>query len=80
MHQRTVAILIVVGLLCWGAFHAVGAYRLNHNPARAVVVLACSLLFLGSFIAVFRISRLRLERREAERRLEREDDVETTES
>jgi hypothetical protein len=80
VHQRTLAKLIVIGVLCWGAFHAVGAYRLNHNPARAVVVLACSLLFLGAFIAVFRISRSRLERREEERRLEREADGETTES
>jgi hypothetical protein len=80
VHQRTLAKLIVISVLCWGAFHAVGAYRLNHNPARPVVVLAFSLLFLGAFMAVFRISRLRLERREEERRLEREADDETTES
>lgn len=39
----------MLALLAWGVFHAVGAYRLNHNPWRGLVVLACSLVFLGSW-------------------------------
>lgn len=38
---------IMLAVLAWGVFHAVGAYRLNDNPWRAVMVLGCSLAFLG---------------------------------
>lgn len=44
--QQTIR-LIMLALLAWGVFHAVGAYRFNHNPWRGFVVLACSLVFLG---------------------------------
>lgn len=70
MHQRTLIKLIIVGVLCWGAFHAVGAYTLNHNPARAAVVFSCTLLFLGAWIAVLRVSKGRMARRAAEREAE----------
>jgi hypothetical protein len=39
--------LVAVGVLAWGLFHAYGAYTFNHNPWRAVVVMACVLGFLG---------------------------------
>ena len=38
---------VVLGVLAWGLFHAVGAYRFNHDPRRAFVVLACVLGFLA---------------------------------
>ena len=41
---------IMLAVLAWGALHAVGAYRLNDNPWRAVVVLGCSLTFLGIWL------------------------------
>lgn len=66
MSQRRLAILIIVGVLCWGMFHARGAYLLNHNPARAAVVLGCVLLFLAAFVTVFLTSRRKLDARAAE--------------
>jgi hypothetical protein len=44
--SRLIALLIAA-VLAWGIFHAVGAYRFNHNPRRAAVVLVCVLGFLG---------------------------------
>lgn len=65
MSQRSLAILIIVGVLCWGIFHARGAYLLNHNPGRAAVVMGCVLLFLAAFVAVFLTSKRKLAEREA---------------
>lgn len=67
MTQRALATLIVVGVLCWGAFHARGAYLLNRNLGRPAIVFGCVLLFLAAFVAVFRVSRRKLEEREDER-------------
>jgi protein-S-isoprenylcysteine O-methyltransferase Ste14 len=39
--------VIMVSLMGWGIFHAVGAYRFNHHPGRALMVLACVTAFLG---------------------------------
>ncbi len=38
---------IMLAVLAWGVFHAVGAWGLNGNPWRAVVVVACSAGFIG---------------------------------
>jgi len=38
---------ITLAVAAWGLFHAVGAYLLNHNPWRAVVVLGAVGLFLA---------------------------------
>jgi RsiW-degrading membrane proteinase PrsW (M82 family) len=46
-YQRYLVLGIALAVLAWGAFHAFGALRLNGNPWRAVVVMACS----GGFIA-----------------------------
>jgi lipopolysaccharide export LptBFGC system permease protein LptF len=47
-HQsRLVFVGITLAVLAWGVFHAFGALRLNGNPWRAVVVLACSIGFLA---------------------------------
>lgn len=40
-------LVIMVSVLGWGIFHAVGAYRFNHHPGRALMVLACVCAFLG---------------------------------
>jgi hypothetical protein len=80
MSQRRLAILIIVGVLCWGIYHARGAYLLNHNPARAAIVLGCVLLFLAAFVAVFLTSRRKLDRRAADelRAAEEEEQAESS--
>lgn len=45
-------LLITAGVALWGLFHAVGAYSLNHNPWRGVVVVAAVALFLGFWWAM----------------------------
>lgn len=64
LSYRPIAYLMV-GLLAWGLFHAVGAYRFNHNPWRSVVVLACSLAFLGFWAAMLASRKRRLDRQAA---------------
>jgi len=44
----------------WGIFHAIGAWRLNHNPLRAVVVLACVGAFLGFWMTMLAVRQRRL--------------------
>lgn len=50
---------IMAAVLAWGILHAVGAYRLNHNPWRPLVVVGCSLGFVLFWIAMLAISRSR---------------------
>jgi hypothetical protein len=50
--QRWILLSITAGLVGWGLFHAYGAFLLNHNPWRAVVVLACVTGFLGFWWAM----------------------------
>ena len=38
---------IMLAVLGWGLFHAVGAVGYNGNPWRGAVVMACSLAFVG---------------------------------
>ncbi len=40
-------LIIMAGVLVWGAIHSYGAYLLNHNPLRGVVISA----FTGGFLA-----------------------------
>ena len=44
----------------WGIFHAIGAWRFNNNPLRAVVVLACVGAFLGFWMAMLAVRQRRL--------------------
>ncbi|MBX3412050.1 MAG: hypothetical protein KF708_04975 [Pirellulales bacterium] len=62
MTNRGWIVLIIFALLAWGTFHAVGAYQYNHNPWRAVVVVLCSLAFVGFWLAMLASRRARLER------------------
>ena len=43
---------IMIGVLAWGGVHAVGAWRLNHDPRRMLVVLGCVAAFLGFWAAM----------------------------
>lgn len=62
-HQSRLIWLLIVGVLAWGIYHAVGAYRLNHNPYRALVVLACVGGYLGFWILLMWRRQSRLPRR-----------------
>ena len=44
---KRIILLIMAGIAAWGVFHAVGAWRLNHDPRRTLVVLGCVVAFLG---------------------------------
>ena len=59
MQPRHVLYLIMVGVLLWGAFHAVGAFLLNYNPWRPLMVLACTLVFLCTWALLLRSSAAR---------------------
>lgn len=54
---------VVLGVLAWGIFHAVGAWRFNNNPLRAVVVMACVLGFLGFWLTMLAVRQRRLSQR-----------------
>lgn len=50
---------IALAVAAWGVYHAIGAYRYNHNPWRAVMVLACVGGFLGFWGLLLRSARFR---------------------
>lgn len=52
--------LIVVAVLLWGAFHALGAYNFNANPLRAVVVMVCVLGYLGIWGLLLAVRKARM--------------------
>ena len=54
---------VVGGIVVWGVFHAVGAWRFNHNPLRAVVVLVCVAAFLGFWMTMLAVRQRRLSHR-----------------
>lgn len=68
MNQQTVINLIMGCVLAWGAFHALGAYLLNYNPLRPLIVLGCVAVFLGfwSLMLSARAARLRREREQSQ--------------
>ena len=51
---------VVAGIVVWGIFHAIGAWRFNHNPLRAVVVLACVAAFIGFWMTMLAVRQRRL--------------------
>jgi hypothetical protein len=51
---------VVAGIVVWGIFHAIGAWRFNHNPLRAVVVLACVASFIGFWMTMLAVRQRRL--------------------
>ncbi len=52
LSHRTILALIMAGVILWGIYVAVGAYRYNLNPWRPVIVLACIALFVGTWLAL----------------------------
>jgi CHASE2 domain-containing sensor protein len=52
----------MAGIVVWGVFHGIGAWRLNHDPRRLLVVLACVAAFLGFWLAMLAARRRRLSR------------------
>ena len=43
---------IMAGIVVWGSFHALGAWTLNHDVRRPLIVLACVAAFLGFWLAM----------------------------
>jgi len=59
--------IIMLAVLAWGVFHAVGAFgyqeaTFNWRVARPLVVIGCSLGFLGFWLLMLQSRRRRLER------------------
>lgn len=52
----------MAGVVAWGGVHAIGAWRLNHDPRRALVVLGCVAAFLGFWLVMLAARRRRLAR------------------
>ena len=52
---------IMATLVAWGIFHAVGAWTLNHDARRPLIVLACVAAFLGFWLALLAARRKRLD-------------------
>jgi protein-S-isoprenylcysteine O-methyltransferase Ste14 len=57
--------LIMLAVLAWGVFHAIGAYTFNWNIYRPMMVIGCSLAFLGFWLVMLQNRKRRLERRKA---------------
>jgi len=53
---------IMAALVLWGLFHAVGAWSLNHDARRPLVVLACVAAFLGFWLVLLAARRRRIDR------------------
>lgn len=50
---------IMIAVLVWGTILAAGAWTLNHDPRRPLVVLGCVLGFLGFWAAMLATRRRR---------------------
>jgi CHASE2 domain-containing sensor protein len=55
---------IMLAILAWGAIHAIGAWTLNHDARRPLVVLVCVFGFLGFWLVMLAVRRRRLEGRQ----------------
>lgn len=56
--QTRLLLAIFAAVALWGLYHAVGAYRLNHNLYRPLVVIAC----VGGYLLIWAVL---LKRRQA---------------
>jgi hypothetical protein len=54
---------IMAGIIAWGAFHAFGAWQLNHDVRRPLMVLGCVAAFLGFWVVMLAARRRRLQGR-----------------
>ncbi|NDC54220.1 MAG: hypothetical protein EBZ74_07965 [Planctomycetia bacterium] len=48
---------IMVAIVIWGAILAAGAWTLNHDVRRPIMVMGCVLAFLGFWLAMLRTLR-----------------------
>jgi hypothetical protein len=53
---------LMAALVIWALFHAVGAWTLNHDPRRPLIVIACMAAFLGFWLTMLSVRRRRLAR------------------
>ncbi len=53
---------LMAALVVWALFHALGAWTLNHDPRRPLIVIACMAAFLGFWLAMLSARRRRLAR------------------
>jgi hypothetical protein len=51
---------IMVAIVVWGLFHAAGAWMLNHDARRPLIVIACVAAFLGFWLALLASRKRRL--------------------
>jgi hypothetical protein len=51
---------IMIGIVVWGIAHAIGAWTLNHDARRPLVVLACVAGFLGFWAMLLAVRRRRV--------------------
>jgi hypothetical protein len=66
--QQLVVRWIVLAIMAWGIYHAIGAYRLNHHPMRPVMVLVCVGGFLGWWLLLLKFRRAKLAKKDKEGR------------
>jgi hypothetical protein len=52
---RRVIWALVVALLAWGLYLAVGAFRFNHDIWRGVIVFGCMAAFLGFWLLMMKL-------------------------
>ncbi len=57
--QTVLVLWIVLGVFVWGTFQAIGAYLLNWNVWRAVIVLGCVNGFLAFWLFLLWLNRRR---------------------
>ncbi len=62
-HQSRLIWLLILAVLAWGIYHAIGAYLLNHNPYRALVVMVCVGGYLAFWMLLLRRRASRVGRR-----------------
>jgi len=51
---------IMIGIVVWGIAHAIGAWTLNHDARRPLVVLTCVAAFLGFWSTLLAVRRRRV--------------------
>lgn len=54
---------IMVAVAAWGGVLALGAWRLNNDPRRPLIVFGCVLAFLGFWLVMLALRSARTRRR-----------------
>ena len=53
-------LVLMLALLAWGLYHAVGTYQTGGDVRKPIIVLACMFVFLGAWgVLLFRRNRRR---------------------